>query len=182
MEMDGPVTVVIHHRVIRGKESAFEEWLRGIIQAAAGFDGYLGYNVVRPSDPKHPEYVVFFRFSSFALLEKWEVADIRHEWLAKLDAITIHPPTWERQTGLEVWFTPKPGQATPPRWKLAAVTLMTIYPLILLVHFLLGPLMADLNVFVRSLIGATLLVGTMTYLAMPLMTQLFARWLYEPEA
>jgi antibiotic biosynthesis monooxygenase (ABM) superfamily enzyme len=80
---------------------------------------------------------------------------------------------------LEVWFTPGPGQASPPRWKLAAVTALTIYPLILLVHFLLGPFLVELHVFVRSLISAVLLVCVMTYFAMPMMTRLFSGWLYH---
>jgi antibiotic biosynthesis monooxygenase (ABM) superfamily enzyme len=32
----------------------------------------------------------------------------------------------------------------------------------------------------RTLVSATLLVCTMTYVAMPLATRLFSRWLYGP--
>src|SRR5262245_32409243 len=48
MDQSCPVTVVIRNRVRPGKEAEFEDWLRGITQAASQFDGYLGFNVVRP--------------------------------------------------------------------------------------------------------------------------------------
>jgi antibiotic biosynthesis monooxygenase (ABM) superfamily enzyme len=37
MEESGPVTVVVRHRVKPGREAAFEEWQRGINQAALAF-------------------------------------------------------------------------------------------------------------------------------------------------
>ena len=111
MDQSSPVTVVIRHRVRPGKEAAFEDWLRGITQAASHFDGYLGFNVVRPASPGQPEYVIFFRFDTFANLEKWEESETRREWLRRLGPLTVRPPTRERHTGLEVWFTPPSGHA-----------------------------------------------------------------------
>src|SRR5262245_17510441 len=151
MDQDGPVTVVIRHRVKPGKEAEFEEWVRGITRAAGAFEGYLGYNVVRPADAAHPEYVVFIRFDTFANLEKWEDAGTRRRWLELLEPLTARAPSRERHTGLEVWFTPPAGRAQPPRWKMAAVTLLAVYPLISLVQATLVPLLADWPVLLRTL-------------------------------
>jgi uncharacterized protein len=180
MEQEGPVTVVIRHRVKKGKEADFEGWLRGITAAAAALDGYLGYHVIRPADPRRPEYLILFRFETFAKLEVWESSETRHQWLDRLEPLVVHPPTLERHTGLEVWFTPVPGHAPPPRWKMVAVTLLAIYPLIMLTQLLLGPLMADWPMPLRSLATASLLVCVMTYAAMPLLTGLFSQWLNGP--
>jgi antibiotic biosynthesis monooxygenase (ABM) superfamily enzyme len=180
IDQDGPVTVVVRHRVRPGKETEFEEWLRGISRAALKFEGCLGFNVIRPADPGQPEYVVLFRFDTFAHLETWEASETRREWLEKVAPLTVHTPMRERHTGMEVWFTPPAGRAQPPRYKMAIVTLLAIFPLISLVQLLLAPLLSHWPLLLRTLATSSLLVCLMTYVVMPLMTRLFARWLYGP--
>lgn len=173
----GPVTIVVRHLVKQGREAAFEEWLRGITAAMLQFEGQEGYSVVRPSGKMQPEYLVFFRFDSFENLEKWESSAERRAWLDRLESFSSREPVRERHTGLEVWFSPPSGLSLP-RWKMVIVTLLAIYPLISLVQLLLVPVLPDLPVLVRTLITSTLLVFLMTYVVMPVMTQLFSSWLY----
>jgi antibiotic biosynthesis monooxygenase (ABM) superfamily enzyme len=47
---DPPVTAVASRRVKQGREREFEEWLSGILAAAKEAPGYLGSEVLRPSD------------------------------------------------------------------------------------------------------------------------------------
>jgi uncharacterized protein len=173
------VTVVVRHRVKPGRETEFEEWLRGITSSMLKFEGQQGYNVVRPAGKRRREYLVFYRFSSYEHLEKWEHSAERRAWLEQLEPLTAHAPTRERHTGLEVWFTPPTGYEQPPRWKMVIVTLMAIYPLISLVQLFLVPLLPDWPVMVRTMVTSGLLVCVMTYLVMPLMTRAFGRWLYR---
>jgi antibiotic biosynthesis monooxygenase (ABM) superfamily enzyme len=63
---------------------------------------------------------------------------------------------------------------------MVAVSLLASYPLIALVQVTLAPLLAGWPVLLRTLTTSALLVGLMTYGAMPLMTRLFSRWLYGP--
>jgi uncharacterized protein len=178
MDQDGPVTLVIRHRVRVDKQAEFEDWLRNITREVLQCKGTLGSNVVRPTDPRKLEYLVFLRFDSFANLERWEESEVRRQWLDRLDELTLQAPTRERHTGMEVWFTPPSGGAQPPRYKMFVVTLLAIYPLITLVQLTLAPLLADWPLAVRTLVSAGLLVSVMTYVAMPLMTRLFSKWLY----
>ena len=180
MQQEGPVTLAVRHRIKPGREAEFEEWLRGISREAMTFDGHFGYNVVRPSDTGRPEYLVFLRFDTFDNLERWEASEARQQWLGRLAPMTLHPPTREKHTGMEVWFTPPSGRSAPPRYKMAAVSLLAIYPLILLAQWALGPLLAGWPVPLRTLATSAILVGLMTYLVMPLMTRVFTRWLYGP--
>ena len=182
MEQGGPVTVVVRHRIRPGKEDAFEDWLRGITRDMLGFDGQQGFNVVRPAGSGNSEYLVFFRFDTFGHLETWEASETRRRWLERLAPLAVHPPTRERHTGLEVWFTPPAGGAQPPRWKMVAVTLLALYPLLLLVNLTLLPLLEGWPLPLRVLASSGLLVCLMTYGAMPMMTRLFARWLYGSPA
>lgn len=175
-----PVTVVVRHRVRPGREAEFEEWLRGISRAALQFDGNPVFNVIRPADPKRPEYLVLFRFDSLAQLEVWENSDERRAWLDRVEPLVVHPPERERHTGLEVWFTPPAGRPGPPRYKMVPVTLLAIYPLLLIAQMTLVPLLADWPLPLRALVTSATLVCLMTYAAMPLATRLFTRWLYGP--
>src|SRR4051794_7567976 len=110
MDQGGPVTVVVRHRVKPGKEAEFEEWVRGITAEMLRFEGQQGYHVVRPSGPAHPEFLVFFRFDTFANLEKWEESGERLAWLGRAAPLTTRAPARERHTGLEVWFTAPAGR------------------------------------------------------------------------
>jgi antibiotic biosynthesis monooxygenase (ABM) superfamily enzyme len=177
---EGPVTVVVRHQVRPSKMTEFEAWLRGITQSLLKSPGTLGYNVLRPTDLAQPEYVVFYRFDTFAHLEVWENSAERLQWLEKLAPLSINPALRERHTGMEVWFALPPGRRAPPRWKMVLVTLLAIYPLVLASQFLLAPYVADWHIALRTLVISGLLVCVMTYFQMPLVTQLFSRWLYRP--
>ncbi|QDU18889.1 antibiotic biosynthesis monooxygenase [Urbifossiella limnaea] len=178
MHGDGPVTLVVHQRVRPGHEAAFEDWLRGITRAMQGFGGHPGFQVRRPTDPKQPEYLVLIRFDTLPDLEAWERSDARREWLERASPLLSHPWVRERHTGLEVWFTPPPGRAQPPRHKQVVVTAVAVYPLLLLTQLVVTPALTDWPVLARPLAVAALMVPAMTYLVMPLATRAFARWLY----
>ena len=63
-------------------------------------------NIIRPTDPSNPEYIVILRFNIYENLTKWERSQIRKEWLAKAKAVGESEPMVQKQTGVEVWFTP----------------------------------------------------------------------------
>jgi len=179
MSEEGPVTVVVRHRVKVGREAEFEEWLRGITQEALQFEGHMGFHIIRPTNPKRPEYLVLFKFDTLLNLTRWEDSKTREKWLERLEPLTTHPPARERHTGLEVWFSPPPGQTPPPRYKMVVVTLLTLYPLISLVQLALVPLLLEWPFMLRTLATTSLLVCVMTYAAMPLSTRLLSGWLYK---
>lgn len=179
IENNEHATLVISHRVRPNKRSDFEEWLRGITRAAVEFEGYLGFNLVRPTNPGKPEYLIFLRFDTFAHLEKWEKSETRREWLERVKPLTVAEAQRERHTGLEVWFTPPTGCTPPPRYKMVVVTLLAIYPLISTLQMVLIPHLMAWPTMLRTLVTSALLICLMTYLVMPLVTRLFSRWLYR---
>jgi uncharacterized protein len=69
---DPPVTAVASRRVKRGRKREFEEWVGGILAAANTYPGYLGSEVLRPSDPEDDEYRIVFRFDHASNLQAWE--------------------------------------------------------------------------------------------------------------
>jgi antibiotic biosynthesis monooxygenase (ABM) superfamily enzyme len=57
-DTDGPVTTTVIRRVKPGHEPFYEQFLEGIIAAAARFPGHLGVEVFRPQSVSTGEYRV----------------------------------------------------------------------------------------------------------------------------
>ncbi|HEX2180675.1 MAG TPA: antibiotic biosynthesis monooxygenase [Rubrobacteraceae bacterium] len=175
-----PVTAVASRRVKRGREREFEEWTSGILAAANEFPGYLGFEVLRPGDaPGDDEYRIVFRFDRESNLRAWEESEERHRWLRKAEPL-IHEERVHVLTGLETWFTLpwKAGEPSPPRYKMAMVTWLAVFPLITGILVLFGPLLGLLPMLLRTLILTAVMVSLMTYVVMPRLTRIFSFWLY----
>jgi antibiotic biosynthesis monooxygenase (ABM) superfamily enzyme len=176
----GPVTVCISVKVKRGREQDFETWVEGVGHTASQFAGHQGLNILRPSGRTAPDYVYIFRFDTYTHLKAWEDSEVRRDWVERLAALTEGEARKQVITGLEYWFT-LPNAATtppPPRYKMVIVTVLAIYPLSTILPPALGPFLAFLPTLLRGLLISTLLVLLMTYIVMPLLTRLFARWLF----
>ncbi|MDJ0588512.1 MAG: antibiotic biosynthesis monooxygenase [Pleurocapsa sp. MO_226.B13] len=179
---DPPVTVVVSRRVKPGCEAAFEKFISGITAAAMTFEGHLGTNVFRPSNPEDREYKIIFKFDRASNLRIWEESECRRQWLARAESLRLEPARIRVITGLETWFTlPSPKRILPPpRYKMATITLLALFPLIQIANLTLTPWLAllPLPLLLRSLIVTAILVLLMTYVVMPRMTKLFSKWLY----
>ncbi len=177
----GPFTTVVRRTVRKGKEEAFEDWLKGIMNDAVSFQGHLGTGIIRPSKKSRPEYIIVFRFDTYEHLMAWETSDVRREWVRRVQPLITGEAKVQRHTGLEYWFTipDHPESAPPPRIKMAFVTWLALFPLVLLVPPLLTRLLGPMPGWGQIMIIAAVMVLLMTYLVMPQMTRLFSRWLYK---
>jgi antibiotic biosynthesis monooxygenase (ABM) superfamily enzyme len=195
IDKDGPVTVVVTRFAKRDKIREFEEWMDGIIHEAMRFEGHMGVNVIRPSDLSNPEYVIIFRFNTFENLARWENSELRREWLAKSKEVAEGEPVIEKQTGLEVWFTPprsRSGEsirssnasstttapiAPPPRYKMAIVITAIIFILVSILLPQIRQLTTGLHIHLSTFLGVAIMVLLMTYVIMPFVTRLLGSWL-----
>lgn len=177
---DPPVTAVASRRVKAGREREFEEWVSGIFAAANKFPGYLGSEVFRPSGPEDDEYRIVFRFDHESNLHAWETSEERHRWLERVRPLLKEEEKFSVLTGLETWFAlpSKPAEPPPPRYKMALVTWLAVFPLITTIFLTLGPILNQLPFLLRSLVLTVMMVSLMTYVVMPRMTRLFSFWLY----
>ncbi len=187
---DGSVTWVITHEVRPDRQDDFEDWLAGITDEVGRFPGREGVTVLRPGGESSTEYVVVVRFACYEDLRRWEESPERAEWLTRLEPLLVATSTYRTETGLETWFQ-LPGQRAvvpPPKWKMALLIILAIYPLLLIVLPLMGtileipylgvPITIDSEFVVRTLVTAVILVTLMTWVAMPFLTKLFRGWLY----
>ncbi|HKX81249.1 MAG TPA: hypothetical protein VJL54_03255 [Nitrososphaera sp.] len=187
---NGPVTIIVKRTAKKGKIKDFEEWIDGIAHDAMKFEGHMGVNIIRPSDPiSNPEYVIIFRFDSYINLTNWEKSEIRNQWLMKGYELTEGEPVVEKQTGLEFWFTPRSADGrivtenipaapvAPPRYKMAIVITGVIFVLVSVLIPQIRQATASLPLLLSTLVGVVIMVLLMTYVIMPTLTRLLRPWL-----
>lgn len=184
LEMSDGVTVVVRRTIRPDATQAFEAWLRGVLVVASQFEGHGGVEVIRPAPgAASQDWVLVFRFDEAAQLEAWNASPERAEWLAKVEPMTLSVGI-ETVTGLEYWFTlPDDAAAVPPpRWKMATVTVVGLFPLVLWVAPLLGRVFGALPGPLATLATVVVMVGLMTWVVMPLLIRLFRPWLFPAPA
>jgi antibiotic biosynthesis monooxygenase (ABM) superfamily enzyme len=177
-----PVTVVVRRRAKAGREAELDAWQRAIIGVTSRFPGYQGSTVVRSGRPgpagAPAEHLLVFRFVTFDDLRRWQTSPERADWLARAEAFTEEVEVIAQQ-GLEPFFDlPAHRGAPPPRWKMAIVTWVGLYPLIVLVGLATRPLLADIPFALAVAPQSMATVALMAWLVMPFLTRRAAGWLY----
>lgn len=176
VNQSGPLTVVVTWRVRHGCEPEFEAWRREISAAALRFPGHMGIEVILPGTSPG-EYAVVFRFDTFQHLRAWLESDIRRELLKKADAFRENAPSYHMESGLEYWFAPSGTPAAPPRWKMAIVTVIAVWPVSMLVPWLLKPLIGRLPLALGALLVSMGIVILLTWVVMPVLVRSLRQWL-----
>jgi uncharacterized protein len=179
-EATGPVTTTVTRRVKPGHEPFYEQFLEAIIAAASRFPGHLGAEVFRPQHAAAGPYRVVYRFDTTQHLRAWLDSPEHAAWLERAEPHVIGPLRRQVLTGLEGWFTlpTQPETPPPPRYKMAILTWVTIFPLITLVVAATAPLIGGLPLVGRLAVTTLVTVSLMTWVVMPQMTRLLHRWLY----
>ena len=183
MECDQPITVTITRTVKRGSEPVFEKALREFIPQGLAFPGHLGVHVHKPMSGTSRTYIVLIKFQSVAQWEAFKTWPVYQVWQERVHAFLEVPPKVEEQCGLESWFY-LPGQqisAPLPRWKMALVTWVAVYPTSLLMNFLLRPFIKGWPLPFAVLVVSLCLVCALTWVVMPAVTRSLHRWLYPQD-
>jgi len=176
----GMATAVITWDVTAGREPDFEKWAHGINQEAARHPGHQGATWLRAEGSPHRYYTIV-NFTTERWLEDWLQSPERKTWMERVQGIAHEHR--HHASGLETWFS-LPGEEddAPPRWKMALVTLLAVYPLSLLFQALVSPATMKLPLPLRAAVFPLIMVPLLTYAVMPGMSRIFRAWLYtEPD-
>ena len=176
-----PITMMFSDRVKRGKVDEYETWLRDVHNDAKQFDGFLDVNFVRPSDPYSPEFITIIKFDNQENINNWMNSTTHAKWLAKLPGLIDQSADMQQASGLELWFSrPKNlvSAAPPPIWKQVVLSVSIVYPLIVILNFVLSPVTNNLPWLLSLFISVTILSSLLTYPIMPAATKALRNWLY----
>lgn len=176
-----PITVSITRSVQAGREAEFEAALHEFVRRSLQTPGQGGVQILRPAPGSESrEYGILRRFENAAARDAFYDSAVFHDWLTTVEPLVEGEPHYETLSGLETWFT-LPGKRAivpPPRWKMALVTLLGVYPASLLVPQVLHPLNGAWPLLLKALLNAAGIVALLTWLIMPQLTRLLHRWLY----
>lgn len=178
------ITLKICHRIKPDARAEYETWLKRIIHVAAQYPGHLGVNILRPTEG-HNDYEIALRFASHADAGRWLESAERKALINDALPSFREDEVIEIQSGIDYWFSPPgvPANKQPVRWKQWLVTTSVIWPLTLLVPFLLTPLFTLLPWLsswgIRHGIVAACVVGLVVYVVMPRVVRLVAAWMFR---
>ncbi|MDW3191370.1 MAG: antibiotic biosynthesis monooxygenase [Cytophagales bacterium] len=181
--MENHITVVVSHFVKKGIEQAFEAALKEVIEKAKSFQGYEGIQTMQVNGKGENEYILLVRFDSESSYQVWKHSATRKAWSVELKSFITRESEVCYQEGLEFWFSiPQVTTTEPPKkWKMAILTWMVIYPLVLTLSSLAGFFLDFFPLFLRMLLVSMVMVTLMTYLVMPKITVLFAPWIFKKQ-
>jgi antibiotic biosynthesis monooxygenase (ABM) superfamily enzyme len=179
------VTVLVTRRVRRGRAPEFERLVAGMQAAAASFPGHMGGFLIPPEPAEQGCWRVLFAFDTDAHLQDWTRSPERQGWIRRIADVTHGDAAMRVLSGLETWFA-LPAARTrlpPPRWKMASVTWMGIFPLVLLISHTIAPLLAGwIHPLLVTMVSTALITVAMTWVVMPALVPLFGNWLYPASA
>lgn len=174
------LTVIVRRRVKRGAEIEFESAMHEFIRFASHFPGHLGIHVLRPNLAANGEYTVVDRFVDKESRQAFTATAQYAEWMQRLKAYSDDDPHIQEYGGLSGWFTlpERPTEKPPTQVKMALVTFVGVYPLTSTLPKLCAQLLRSWSPLLVNVVGTGLIVVLLTWVIMPLLTRLFAPWLF----
>jgi len=174
------VVVVTWRTVKPGYEENFESAVHEFIANSLHTEGQLGVHAIRPAPGSGSrEYGIVRRFANAEARDRFYQGELFQRWEQTVAPLIEGGKARQELSGLETWFT-LPGQRSvipPPRWKMAIVTSLGVYPVSLLVPWLLRPIIGELPPLVQSLFITVGIVALLTWAVMPLLVRILRAWL-----
>lgn len=180
-EKTTPITLVISEVARLDRIQEYEAWAKGLIQAIEQFEGFIGVDVIRPSDHTHPEYVIIIIFDSYNDLKQCQESPIFAECMDRSQALIVGEAFIQKASGLEIWFTLPDASRYMPKpayYKMVIVSVIAVYSIVLLVEVTLGPYLSRLPFLLSLFISIAIVSVFMTYPVMPYLTHWLNFWLY----
>lgn len=171
-----PVHIAVTQQVKPGKEREFAEAIKEFARESLGFPGNTGVHLIEPvPGTDGTEFGILRSFESDAARKAFYESKMFAGWLERSVSMIAAKPVFRELQGIEAFF---PAQsAAPPRWKMAILTFIAVYPTVLFWSVLVSRRLPDLPWPVTVAVNNVLVVITLAWAMMPLLTKLFAGWL-----
>jgi len=178
--MNGPIHVAITRRIKPGREAEFQQALKEFFQTSFSHSGVHGASMlVPPPGAKSPEFGILRTFANEHDRDAFYGSPIFKAWDERIRPLTEGEPQHRELSGLEAWF--RSPQYPPPRWKMALLTWIAVWPVSMAVPAALSPLIGTVvpSVVFAGAVAAGIVV-VLTWGAMPLLIKLAKKWLQPP--
>lgn len=173
------VHVAITREVQPGKEAEFEQAILRFIRSTMDYPGVCGALLLKPPpEAARREYGILRSFADENARDAFYASTQFADWVKESESFVVGDFEMRQLHGLEAFFR-GPSFKSPPRWKMAAVTWLGVYPCVVVWSQLLGQRLGMLPSFVTTGIVTLLVVVTLTWVVMPALTKMFKPWLHK---
>jgi antibiotic biosynthesis monooxygenase (ABM) superfamily enzyme len=170
----GQYHVAITRRVKPGKEQEFAAALREFAQESLAVPGTLGVHLIGPvPGSTSGEFGILRTFEDEAASIAFYQSPQFAAWEERAADLVEGGSETRQLHGLEAFFSDG-HRVPPPRWKMALLTWLAVFPCALLWPKFVRGALPDLPELVGFAIAN---VFTLAWLVMPLLTKLLANWL-----
>ncbi|SFH73685.1 antibiotic biosynthesis monooxygenase [Planctomicrobium piriforme] len=173
-----PVHLAITLRAREGKVAALEEALLRFVKRSLDDQGATGVHLFRPvSGTDNREFQLHRSFRSEDHKRDFYQSEMYQQYQRETADLIEGPATIRPLHGFEAFF--RGGhQPPPPRWKMAVVTWLGVFPAVLLWSRLLSPRLTALHPVAVTAIVTMFVVITLAWVIMPWLTKLARPWLH----
>jgi antibiotic biosynthesis monooxygenase (ABM) superfamily enzyme len=175
--MNQPIHVAITRRIKPGYEAEFQEALRDFFKTSFAYSGVHGASMlVPPPGSPSPEFGILRTFANEQERDDFYASPTFKAWEERIKPLIEGEPVYRQLTGLEAWF--RSSHKPPPRWKMAVLTFIAVWPVSMIVPATLNPLIgSSVPGFIFAGAVAAGIVLILTWVAMPLLVPLAKEWL-----
>jgi uncharacterized protein len=177
--MTNTIHVAITRQVKPGCEAAFETAILEFFADSLKHPGILGAQLLRPLPGSTDRtYGILRSFASEADRDRFYRSPAFAAWEEAVAPLVEGGYSLRPLHGLEAFFR---GEGPPPRWKMALVTWLGVWPSVYLVARLTGRgLLRGWPGWLASGANTLVVVLLLAWVVMPLLTRAFRPWLASP--
>ena len=176
--MNEPIHVAITRKIKPGCEAEFQAALKEFFTTSFGHAGVQGASMlVPPPGSPSPEFGILRTFANTRERDDFYASPMFQAWEERIKPLIEGEAVYRDLNGLEAWF--RSPHNPPPRWKMALLTWIAVWPVSMIVPMALNPLISQSVpkiVFAGAVAGGIVLV--LTWVAMPLLVKLAKGWLH----
>ncbi|HEY5895552.1 MAG TPA: antibiotic biosynthesis monooxygenase [Chthoniobacterales bacterium] len=177
--MEEPIHIAITRRVRKTHIAEFERALADFASRSLAEPGARGVHCLHPPPGSgSTEYGILRTFASVADRDAFYETALYKDWLVRIEPMVEGEASYRRLDGLEAWFR-EPHGAMPPRWKMALLTWIAVWPVSMIVPAILVPLLGpNISKILTSGVVSAGIVIVLTWVAMPLLVKVAHSWLH----
>lgn len=179
--MEQDIHVAITRKVKPGFEEKFEQAIQEFFTTTSGHQGSLGAQLIRPvSRSENNVYGILRSFKSRADRDAFYQSEDFISWQQKIEPMVESEYQRLELHGLEAFFADPTIINHPPKWKMAMVTWLGVWPTVFLITQFFAPLL-NLPPLPGTAVDTFLVVIILSWVVMPLLTRVMRFWL-KPKA
>jgi uncharacterized protein len=162
-----PVTMAAVRSARPGEQTALEAWGHSLCAIARRFPGYL-HSWVKNVDPNAARVSIGVTFATASDLARWQASPERRHHLREGDRLTDGPPL-PIPAGAEPGHSQSSTGPAQPRWLLALLVWLGLYPPAVLVNCCLSWMLAAWPVALSTFVTTAALVLFVVFVSLPLL-------------